>query len=429
MKRLFCVIIVALLLLGLVSCGSGGGTPVNTGESQANSAAAPSDTEQNTVTPPEQQTSPEPEPQTPPEPETPPADPVSEKTAKMIGTYELDDYTNNSELKYYRYDILRNLSIRTGVEPGTMTLSEDGTGRLSYLGNERSFEWTEDAFMIDGTEYPVNYSYPVLYVEFSENESLKYRQVSHLEAYNLSQKWDETHKVIASSAYELGEPEVVHFNEAARKYVYVRVPIENKSGEQLALDELFFTAIGPDGKELGFFSLPPNCTKLLLPGEKGDFVFDYFVAEDKLDTGGRTAADVFPEGVTIRVDEVDAFVWTGEYKRYDAEITEVLVFADSYTGGYMLHRPNGFVYLPEGTDISGIEFYVYCYDKAGKLVGYGSQIAVDTSINPVLYLEEIPGEHKAKFQTNMIGPFEDMSFPQDSIDHYEIVAFSPNYYY
>ena len=111
------------------------------------------------------------------------------------------------------------------------------------------------------------------------------------------------------------------------------------------------------------------------------------------------------------------------------EITEVLVFADSYTGGYMLHRPNGFVYLPEGTDISEVELYVYCYDKAGKLVGYGSQIAIESSINPILYLEEIPGEHKAKFQTNMIGPFEDMSFPQDSIDHYEIVAFSPSYYY
>ena len=418
MKKVLCIMLAAILLLGLVSCGSGGGQPQNADGSQSNSSSA----EENTVTPPEQQTTPEPEPQ------EPPADQMSEKTAKMVGTYELDNYTNNTALQYYRYDILRNLSIRTGVEPGTMTLNEDGTGRLSYLGNERSFEWTEDAFTIDGTEYLVKYSYPVLYMEFSENESVTYRQVSHLEAYNLSQKWYDTRKVIDSSAYELGEPDVVHFDESTREYVFVRVPIENKSGEQLALDELYFTAIGPDGRELGFFSLPPNCTKLLLPGERGDFVFNYLVTEDRLDTGGHASADVFTEGVTIRVDEVNAFIWTGEYKRYDAEITEMLVFPAS-TGGCMLHRPNGFVYLPEGTDINEVELYVYCYDKAGKLIGFGSQFAVESSINPVLYLEEIPGEHKAKFQTNMIGPFEDLSYPQDNIDHYEIVAFSPSYYY
>ena len=125
---------------------------------------------------------------------------------------------------------------------------------------------------------------------------------------------------------------------------------------------------------------------------------------------------------------MDAFIWTGEYQRYDAEITEVLTFADPQTGKYMLHRPNGFVELPEGTDVNGLEFYVYCYDKAGKLVGFGSQYAVPSSINPVLYLEEIPGEHRARFQTNMIGPFEDVDFPQDSIDRYEIVAFSPGYF-
>ena len=435
MKKVLCIIIAALLLLGLVSCGSGGGTSETGKDRQSNSAASPSASEQNTVTTSEQETPPgsetphETEIQPEPEPQTPPANSLSEKAAMMVGSYELDDYTNYSESKYYRYDILRNLSIRTGVESGTMTLNEDGTGRLSYIGNERSFEWTEETVIIDGTEYPVKYSYPVLYIEFSENESVSYRQVSHLEAFNLSQKWYETRKVVDASAYELGEPEVVHFDEASRDYVFVRVPIENKSGEQLALYELYFTAIGPDGRELGFFSLPPNCTKLLLPGEKGDFVYNFFISEEKLDFGGRASADTFPEGVTIRVDEVDAFIWTGEYKRYDAEITEMLVFADPLTGGYILHRPNGFVELPEGTDISEVEFYVYCYDKNGKLVGYGSQFAVESSVNPVLYLEEIPGEHRAKFQTNMIGPFEAMSFPQDSIDHYEIVAFSPGYYY
>jgi hypothetical protein len=433
MKRLLCVIIAALLLLGLVSCGSGGGTPGNGNESQSNSASPPSSAEQNTVTPPEQQTPPEqppqPEPEPEPEPQTPPADPISEKMAQMAGNYELDNYTNYSQSQYFSYDILRNYCIRSGAEPGTMTLGEDGKGRLSYIGNELSFEWTEEAFIIDGKEYPVHFSYPELSIDLSENESLSYRLVSHLKAFDLTADWYDSRKAVDASAYELGAPEVVHFNESSRKYVFVRVPVENKSDGQLVLDQLYFTALGPDGRELGFYALPASCTKVLLPGEKGDFVYNFLLPDEYLYFPGQAAADAFPEGVVIKVDEVDAYIWTGEYKRYDAEITEMLVSVNSQTGAGMLHRPNGFVALPEGANLDEIEFYVYCYDKEGKLVGFGSQFAVQSSINPVLFLEEIPGENRAKFQTNMIGPFEDMSFPQDSIDRYEIVAFSPRYYY
>jgi hypothetical protein len=47
----------------------------------------------------------------------------------------------------------------------------------------------------------------------------------------------------------------------------------------------------------------------------------------------------------------------------------------------------------------------------------------------VLYFEEIPGEHRARFQTNMNGPYEELNYPQEDIDHYVIIVDSPKYFY
>ena len=94
----------------------------------------------------------------------------------------------------------------------------------------------------------------------------------------------------------------------------------------------------------------------------------------------------------------------------------------------MVCRSNGYVRLPEGTDIQELYIHVYCYGTDGKVIGIGGQFATEESVRPVNYFEEIPGEHRGKFQMNMDGPYQTPDYPTERIDHYTVVVDSPEYF-
>jgi hypothetical protein len=360
----------------------------------------------------------------------PPEDSVSETMRLMAGDYALrtyDDYAG--EGTYYDYEDFENQRIVNGSPSGSLTLNADGTGRLRCLDREADIRWDEESFFMDGDECWTMFSAQTLYIDTPDNARIVYSKVSHLDEWNATLEQYANREVADAGDYALGEPEIVRYDVGRRSYIYVRVPIENKSDHNLGLDTLYFTTCRPDGTEIAFFSLPPTCMRMLLPGEKGEFFYPYFVSEDSPGIRGYTSAAAFPENVVIRVDEVDVFRWSGTYQRLEAEITEIVSFVDTITGTYTVVRPNGYVTLPEGTDIEDVYLYVYCYDKAGNMIGFGAQFACESSINPVNYFEEVPGEHRGKFQTNMNGPFENLNYPPEQIDHYVVVANAPSYFY
>ena len=372
--------------------------------------------------------SPETDAGTEPEAAPEPVDAVSETVRLMAGSYVIRSYDNYDD-KYYDYVKLENQRIANGRPSGELTLNEDGTGRLRCLDKEADVRWDEDSFLMDGAECQFRFIDQSLYLDTPDGEHVLYSKLSHLDAWNQSNLHSENREVADAADYAVGEPELTRYHEGKRSYILFRVPIENKSDQTLVLDELFFTTFAPDGRELGFFSLPANGIQVLLPGESGEFIFQYFVT-DKDDIGFGTVNDAtFPENAVVRIDEVDVFRWKGPYQRYDAEITEIVAFVDTYTGTYMVYRPNGYVTLPEGTDIQDLYIHIYCYDKDGKIIGLGGQFATEESVNPVNYFEEIPGEHRAKFQTNMNGPYQELSYPTERIGRYVVVVDSPEYFY
>ena len=367
-------------------------------------------------------------PETPSESETPkepeatpePVAAVSETVRQMAGSYVIRSY-DNYEGTYYDHVKLENQRIANGRTSGELTLNEDGTGHLRCLDTEAEIQWDENSFLMDGAECSFHFLDQSLYLDTPDGASIEYSKLSHLDAWNQSNLHAENREVADPADYALGEPELTRYHEGKRSYIFFRVPIENRSDRTLVLEELFFTTCAPDGRELGYFSLPPAGIKVLLPGESGEFLFQYFVTE-KDDFGyGTVNSVVFPE--------VDVFRWKGPYQRYEAEITEIVSFVDTITGTYMVYRPNGYVTLPEGTDIQDLYIHIYCYDKDGKIIGLGAQFATEESVNPVNYFEETPGEHRAKFQTNMNGPYQELSYPTERIDHYWVLVESPEYYY
>ncbi len=357
-----------------------------------------------------------------------PADGISETMRQMAGDYVLRGYDDNADV-YYDYVALENQRIVNGRPSGALTLSEDGTGSLRCLDREADIRWDEDSFLMDGAECQFQFLYPSLYIDTPDDERIVFSKQSHLDDWNQSVLHTENREVADAADYALGEPELTRYNEGKRSYILVRVPIENRSERQLVLEELFFTTCARDGRELGFFSLPAIGLQMLLPGEKGEFIFPYFVKEEGAPGFGQASAATFPENVVIRVDEADVFHWTGQYRRYEAEITEIVAFVDTFTGTYMVYRPNGYVELPEGTDIQELYVHIYCYDTEGNIIGIGGQFACASSVNPVNYFEEIPGEHRAKFQTNMNGPYNDLNYPTERIGGYVVVVDSPEYFY
>ena len=361
-------------------------------------------------------------------PETGAATVAEPAVSEMAGDYAFRSYDNNADV-YYDYIALENQRIANGYPSGALTLSEDGTGRLRYLDNEADIRWDEDSFLMDEAECEFRFISQSLYIDTPDGERIVFSKLSHLDAWNESVLHAENWEVAKASDYALGEPEVTRYGEGSRSYIFVRVPIENRSDRNMVLEDLYFTTCKPDGTEIAFFSLPAAGIDVLLPGESGEFIFPYFVREGGNISYGVATPEAFPEDAVLRVDEADVFLWTGPYQRYESEITEIVSFVDTFTGTYWVYRPNGYVELPEGTDIQELYIHIYCYDKDGKIIGLGGQFACEESVNPVLYFEEIPGEHRARFQTNMNGPYQELSYPTENIDHYLIVVDSPKYFY
>ena len=72
-----------------------------------------------------------------------------------------------------------------------------------------------------------------------------------------------------------------------------------------------------------------------------------------------------------------------------------------------------------------------CGERSFKvsLRRYGLAVNTPSSINPYNYLEIPESGGKAQFMINMAGVFDDRSFDQSLIDHYEFRASSLNYFW
>ncbi len=440
MKRTVAMLLCILLLLGLAACSlkmapaetdqtassesqehtdpkqTGKDKPAKDGKAEASKDGKSKDTKED---------KPAKSGETASKPDAAPA--VSEAMRDMAGNYVLRSYEDNVDV-YYNYIALENQRIVNGSPSGTLTLNEDGTGHLLYLDKESDIRWDEDSFLMDEAECDFQFTSRSLYIDTPDDEHIMFSKLSHLEDWNQSVLEIPNREVADASDYALGEPELDRYNLGSHNCILVRVPIENRSDRKMVLERLYFTTCRPDGTEIAFFGLAAVGLDVLLPGESGEFIYQYYVREDGNISFDVATPESFPEDAVIRIDEVDVFLWNGPYQRYEAEITEVVSFVAS-TGTYLVYRPNGYVELPEGTDIQDLYIHIYCYDKAGKIVGLGGQFACEESVNPVLYFEEIPGEHRARFQTNMNGPYEELNYPQEDIDHYVIIVDSPKYFY
>ena len=358
---------------------------------------------------------------------------VPEYVQEMAGVYSLFFYGDPIEEIVYNYDLLRHLQIANGFSPDALTLNIDGTGHINWLGNEADITWTEDTISLDGAECTIRFKDSKLTITTAEDKTLEFSKISHLERYNLSLEKEDLRTAVDVSFYEVGVPELFYYDGGGSKnymtdelvnYMFVSIPIENKSDKLLFVDSLYFSTHSSDGKELGFFLLPAK--KTLLPKEKSYLIFNYQVLGEELFLTGFATETSFPQNATLQIEEIDICECISDFQKYNAEITEIIFYEESTPSSlYMVYRANGSVELPEGADISQIQICVYCINKDGKIVGYGENQAVPSSVNSKVYFEEVPGEHKGVFQTNITGPINHIDFPKDTIDRYEIVVYSP----
>ncbi len=343
------------------------------------------------------------------------------------GEYTLQFYS--SDTKSYFYDTLQNMAAQGDAELGTLTLKDDGTGHITYFDADTDITWTDKAITINGQDLDFTYENKTIYFYDAANTGLEFSKVSHLERYNLTVETNESRELVKESDYVISEPEVTYYVSGIHPEMFVSVQIENKSDTNLLVEDVFFSAYGKDGKRTGFFCLNTVCQPIIPPGEKGYFATCYAYQDEEKYVSTLITEKSFPKDGTVKIDEVDICKWTGDFKQYDAQVTNVVKFqSDQTTPGAMIHRPNGIVTIPSGADIQDVYVYTYCFDKNGKLVGISHQFACEESVNPVNFFEAT-GDGKAKFQMNMNGPINDHTFPQDSIDTYTVQASAPHDFY
>lgn len=345
----------------------------------------------------------------------------------LPGEYVLQYYS--SDEKSYSYDVIQNMIVLGTATQGSLVLKEDGTGHITYFDADADITWTEDAITLDGKKLDFLYENKTVYLTDAANTRVDFCKVSHLDYYNLTVETNPSKELAEDSDYVISDLTATYYVSGIHPEVFVSAQIENKSDTNLLLEDLYFSAYDKDGKQTGFFWIPNVCQPIIPPGEKGYYAFCVPYHDKESYISAVATEKSFPKDGTVKLEEINLCKWTGDFTKYDAQVTDVVKFQSDQTDpGAMIHRPNGVVTIPSGTDIQDIYVYTYCFDKNGKLVGISHQFACEESVNPVNFFEAT-GDGKAKFQMNLNGPINDHTFPQDSIDTYTVQASSPHDFY
>ena len=401
MKKLVSIILALIMALSLCACGAKDGKADGTGKKDSSKPSSSS------------------------------SDKGSETEEKvksdLPGEYTLYEYSSDD--KYYSYDVLQNMVAQGAAELGTLTLKEDGTGHITYFDADADITWTEDAITLDGKKLDFLYENKTVYLTDAANTRVDFCKVSHLDYYNLTVETNPSKELAEDSDYVISDLTATYYVSGIHPEVFVSAQIENKSDTNLLLEDLYFSAYDKDGKQTGFFWIPNVCQPIIPPGEKGYYAFCVPYHDEESYISAVATEKSFPKKATVKLEEIDLCKWTGDFTEYESKVTDVVKFQSDQTDpGAMIHRPNGVVTIPSGTDIQDIYVYTYCFDKNGKLVGISHQFACEESVNPVNFFEAT-GDGKAKFQMNLNGPINDHTFPQDSIDTYTVQASSPHDFY
>lgn len=397
MKKLIALLMALIMVFSLCACGAGGKKADKGKENSGKSSSSDSGSKEQ-----------------------------KEIKNDYTGEYTLQFYSSDSVT--YDYDVLQNMVVQGAAKTGTLTLNSDGTGHITYPDADKDIKWADETITLDGQKLEFEYENSTIYLRDAANTSLEFCKVSHLERYNLDVTSSDTREAAKESDYVISDPEVTYYVSGIHPEMFVSVQVENKSDSNLLLDDLFFSAYDKDGKQTGFFHIPTVCLRIVPPGQKSYFAFCFAYTDEEKFISTLVTEKSFPKDASIKIEETNICKWTGDFKLFDAQVTNVVKYqSDQTTPGAMIHRPNGVVTLGSGADINDIYVYTYCFDKSGKLVGVSHQFACEESVNPVNFFEAT-GDGKAKFQMNMNGPINDHTFPQDSIVSYTVQAATPNYF-
>ena len=408
MRKLVSILLCVAIVLLLAACGSSGtdtpASPSSTGTSISNkNDPDKSQTETETAESSEPENS---------SPESSTAESSGPALEDLEGHYTLSSYYNPDPYVSYLYPELRSLQDKTGEAIGSMDLYPDGTGTATYPGGSLNLTWDDSDIYLDGKALDIYHSQYLVGFDLESGESLNYSKLSVEDAYYYEVGLNPKQEELSPSDYTLGEITVERFTAEGKDEVFAVLPVTNNSNKTIALDQVNYSISSPSGEEIDYRFMSAFLTPVILPGETGFFY-------------EQTLAENIPEDVVFEPDMVFAFEWTGDYERFD--VKDITLDLQDY-GDVWIHRPTGTAVIPEGTDPSKVQLNVICYGPVGRVVGHGAAVNFSRDYNPKNYFEIPENGGDAPFLVNMDGPFADKSFDQDLIDHYEFLAFTPNYF-
>lgn len=341
---------------------------------------------------------------------------ASDRHSQLAGSWQLTGYNNADFSKYYDYVALENQRIQNGVPSGGLDLNPDGTGHIYYPDGEFDVTWTDDTITINGEEITFWFSYPSLGINTGAGESMDFCKTDQGEIYKQFVESSPERTPADPSLYTIGEGGLIYYADS-QDYVIGYFPVTNNSDRRLLLEDLYFTALSPDGSELAFQHCTGEATPILEPGATGYFICPPY---------GGLSPDT-PSDAVLRIENAMICCWQGDYQTY--EITDFGVDISESSGHYMLYRPYGTIVNHTAEDVPKVRVSVLAFDKDSQLIGYAWVETYPEAENPVNFVNELKANGTATFGTNSAGAYMTYGYPRENVDHYEYTAFSPTDFY
>ena len=341
---------------------------------------------------------------------------TSDRQSQLAGSWQLTGYNNADYSKYYDYVALENQRIQNGAPSGGLELNADGTGHICYPDGEFDVTWTDETITVNGEEIAFWFSYPLLGIDTGSGESMDFCKTDQGELYDLTVESSPERTPADPSLYTIGEGGLIYYTDS-KDYVIGYFPVTNNSDSRLLLEDLYFTALSPDGRELSFQHCTGEATPVLEPGATGYFICPPY---------GGLSPDT-PSDAVLRVENAMICCWQGDYQTY--EITDFGVDISESSSHYMLYRPHGTIVNHTAQDVPEVRVSILAFDKDGRLIGYTWVDTFPEADNPVNFVNELKANGTATFGTNSTGAYTTFGYPRENVDHYEYTAFSPTYFY